>query len=89
MCTETENKMSWQAKHLHFLDKYQSRLEHRKGPGERSEETFWLPRPCFRVLWGSGEQVGEVCQHPAPTEGSDKFWPAQVHAAASPESEDV
>ena len=37
LCSETENKMSWQTKHLYFLDKYLSWLDHREGPGEWPE----------------------------------------------------
>ena len=37
LCSETENKMSWQTKHLHFLDKYLSWLDHRERPREWPE----------------------------------------------------
>lgn len=83
LCSETENKMSWQTKHLHFLDKYLSWLNHGEGLGNDQREETRLSCPMFWVSLGAGEQVGEIHQHLAPAKGSGNFWPAQVYTYAA------
>lgn len=76
LCSETENKMSWQTKHLHFLGQniwVDWTIERNDLGNDQREDVA----PHLGALWGSGEQRVKTHWHPTSVKASGNFWPAQ------------